>query len=668
MHIVEVILTKDAYEATEWRALILDIAKQVKGLRPITLHVRFSHNSIQVFMESKRDISALSSGVDGFLFRAVDEVPPNDQLGRKRMASVGLPAGGTILDIKEYFQVQKHLNLDSISLHIMRIGQRLSSVLVIDSHDQHQHYRMRQVLSLFPAHFFRLTLSNSQNYMFTSLPTYLSLEKTLHALQTQNFDAVFRVPGFPYSSSDYYLTLPSFQFDRHGLIVGASGSGKSRLIQLLIDRLARLGSAAEAYRVVVIDPHAALDADLQQIEGCRIVNLSQESAQLFPEAEADISAATELTTTLFQSLLAEQFNPRLERVLRFSVYVLLTAQTMNLGTLRQYLTDLDMRMQVLDHVKGFVPQNVLQFFATDFNEIRTQYYTEAVLPIVSLVDEMQLQPSLVGDAPQELSKTIKEHFLTVFSLNKVSMGEKAVKTVAGLLIQQIFLLAQARVVPYKLILIIDEVSVVQNPALAAMLAEARKFNLSVVLTQQYFSQIDSAVKESILSNVINYFVFRVSEDDAKVLAGNIAIELPAEIIKSGEAKGLKEDQIKTNILTTLSPRECVVRISANGQLLPCIKAVTTDIGADDQTSARIQDVRQPKAHTLPPKFERHAIKPPTPPTTPPVPVERAQNLLQSFRGPDPEDFAPPQTINIQQVLADQSSSRKDARKELTHHE
>ena len=70
------------------------------------------------------------------------------------------------------------------------------------------------------------------------------------------------------------------------------------------------------------------------------------------------------------------------------------------------------------------------------------------------------------------------------------MGEKVVKTVAGLLIQQIFLLAQANAFNQRVILIIDEVSVVQNPALASILSEARKYNLFVFLTQQYFGQIE----------------------------------------------------------------------------------------------------------------------------------------------------------------------------------
>jgi len=183
---------------------------------------------------------------------------------------------------------------------------------------------------------------------------------------------------------------------------------------------------------------------------------------------------------------------------------------------------------------------------------------------------------LVGESETSLAKTVQENFLTVFSLNKVSMGEKVVKTVAGLLIQQIFLLAQARAFDQKVLLIIDEVSVVQNPALAQILAEARKFNLTVILTQQYFGQVEKDLRDAIFANVYNYYVFKVSEEDARALEGNLNMELPQEITESEHGKGIKETDTKVKLLTELHPRECMVRVLSNGQMAPCIKARTVD--------------------------------------------------------------------------------------------
>lgn len=675
MHVTEILLTKDVYTAEDWRKLVMVVAKHIGGLQPFDLVVEFRENHVRFYIDAKKDISALSGGLDGFMLRGVD-ASETDSLNVPQNASsqrfMRIPTGGSILDIKERCLVQQGRQLALLRLKIRRVVERLSSTMYLVTKTGDSNYVTKQHLTLFPAHFFAMDITESQNYIFSSMPKYVSLEKTLHLLQTDDTNAVFSVPGFPYSTKDYYLPLSAYQFDKHSLIVGASGSGKSRLIQLIIDRIEKYGASRDAYRIVVIDPHASLEEDLQHINGSKIINLGNESAQLFPDANADISAATELTTTLFQSLLASQYNPRLERVLRFTVYVLLTAQIMSLDNLKKYLTDLDMRMQVLKHVDGFVPQNIQQFFSTDFNELRTQHYTDAILPIVSLVDEMQLQPSLVGEAANSLAKTIEDNFLSVFSLNKVSMGEKAVKTVAGLLIQQIFLIAQARIMPYKLMLIIDEVSVVQNPALASILAEARKFNLSVIITQQYFSQVNDDIRDAILGNIVNYYVFRVSEEDAVHLEGNMVIEIPKELIEKGREKGLDEAKMKINMLTSQSVRECFVRVAANGQLMPAIKAATVDIGGGVQERLLQADepVFKPKLNKLPQKMilentaefqaARASVAELSAVPALPMPTgEPNETILHSV-----DVFTQPAVINIQQILADQSSSRKNVKGEL----
>lgn len=257
-------------------------------------------------------------------------------------------------------------------------------------------------------------------------------------------------------------------------------------------------------------------------------------------------------------------------------------------------------------LKATSPPTSPSFFGGDYNELRTQYYNETILPLVSMVDEMQLQPSLVGESEISLAKTIQENFLTVFSLNKVSMGDKVVKTVAGLLIQQIFLLAQARAFGQKVILVIDEVSVVQNPALAQILAEARKFNLTVILTQQYFGQVEKDLRDAIFANVFNYYTFKVSEEDARALEGNLNIELPKELIENEQAHGVKESDIKVKLMTELHPRECLVRLLSNGQVAPAIKARTVDAPA--ALAPKSGDLKRAK-QILPEKFVEGAGAP-----------------------------------------------------------
>lgn len=664
----EFFLLKDAVTKEDWERLNLIFSQYVGTLGEFQIVVKLYDSTVSYFVLSDKDLGMLSNNVEVGVLRPVEFESvgiPKDTKARERL--VTFKAGGNLLDMKEKFAVKKAKTLQFVQISCRRFNAKrtLISFTMYFQDTAGQWSKTTKRMTIFPSGLLAIDFNTNTRYTRKKISKYLDIQKTLHLMQSENLDAVFEVDTFPYLPKNYYLSLPSYDFDRHSFIIGASGSGKSKLITLIVDKL---GASAlrENYRVVVIDPHAALEDDLQGINDRMVVNFKdeQQGTELFGGANADISAATELTGTLFKSLLSDQHNPKLERLLRFSLYVLMTGQVMSLDALKRFVTDLEYRNQLLDHVSGYVPQNIIKFFGTDFNEMRTKYYNETISPIVALVDEMQLQPSLAQDNSDKasLADLVNQHFLTVFSLNKVSMGEKVVKTIAGLLIQQVFLLAQARAFNQKVILVIDEVSVVQNPALASILAEARKFNLSVILTQQYFGQIESDLKAAIFSNVYNYYAFKVSEEDARALEGNLTIDLPKEILKEGSEKGLKESDLRVQMLTSLNPRQCLLRLSSRGQILPCIKATTVDVVQRRVNHQDLQVYEKIAEGALPQKFVEKDIDT-TMPELRPQPTAAAPNQLQeAIPSPgSPVMQAAPRpttvTMNLQELLAQHSSSR-----------
>jgi nicotinamide riboside kinase len=578
----ELYLMRDAYTATEWHAILMGIGQYVGLMRGFAIALHIEKGTVRYFVGSNKDLGVLSTNLDGVVLRPID-ISEVDMPTRARKESfVQYVAGGSILDLREKYIVKRGKEL-SWALFTIRIFDTTraycrTEFAFADAAGQFSVSRKTGVA--IPSHLLAVDFLTNTKYMRRKQPQHLDIQKSLHLLRSDDLSAIFEVDTFPYLPTNYYLPLESYDFDKHSFIIGASGSGKSKLIGLFIQKLLASSVGRSTYRVVVIDPHASLEDDLSAIAHANVVRFKgqEDSAELFAGAGTDVSAATELTGTLFKSLLADQFNPKLERTLRFSLYVLMTGQVMSLDNLKRLLTDSDYRTQLLDHVGGYVPENILRFFGADFNEMRTKYYNEAISPLVALVEEMQLQPSLGSqhDDTGSLARVIASNPLTVFSLNKVSMGEKVVKTVAGLLIQQIFLLAQSHSFKEKVILIIDEVSVVQNPALAQILAEARKYNLFVFLSQQYFGQIEKDLQDAIFTNVANYYVFRVSEEDARALEGNLTIELPKESLLEEKEIGNKEHELRVRILTSLNTRECLLRVSSSGQLLPCVKARTLD--------------------------------------------------------------------------------------------
>ena len=641
----ELYLTKDGYTTEDWQGTLRTISRQIGLLREWACVVHIKNSTVHYYAASNRDIAALSNNLNDIIVRPIDPSlinPPIDNLKREQL--IQLPAGQNILDIRERYQIKRSKDLTWLSVSMRTMSETVCVTdvqLYFTDAAKQSSIAIKRALNA-PAHLFAIDFSNNTKYLRHKQPKYLDIQKSLHILRSDDMGELFEVDTFPYLPNNYYLPLASYDFDKHSFIIGASGSGKSKLIGLFINKLLSSGAYSQKYRIVVIDPHASLQDDLGGIPGANIVSFSghDDSAGLFAGAGTDISAATELTGTLFKSLLSDQHNPKLERVLRFSLYILMTGQVMSLDNLKRFLTDIDYRQQLLDHVKSYVPENIVRFFGGDFNELRTKYYNEAISPVVSLVEEMQMQPSLgeSSDESMSLGKIIGSNPLTVFSLNKVSMGEKVVKTVAGLLIQQIFLLAQARAFNEKVILIVDEVSVVQNPALAQILAEARKYNLFVFLTQQYFGQIDKDLQDAIFSNVSNYYTFRVSEEDARALEGNLTIELPKELLTAEKELGNKEQELRVKILTSLNNRECLLRLSTNGQILPCVKARTLDfIGTH---STKDVELKKYDASQLPSKFQENiTVQQDIPPQTSPPNSPQPQAVhAPIMKPPSLEDF------------------------------
>jgi hypothetical protein len=576
----ELFLTRDQLSNTDWKKALHSIGQSVGFLQEWILFVHIENGSVRYYIGSDRDVSGLSNNLDGLSLQVIDPLVVNPPLKTSRESFLQFVTGGTLLDLKERYEVKKSKTLEWAAFSLRTLGSErviCSSQFIFKLTDG-SYSAARKRFFEYPSHLLAIDFTANAKFARTKQPKFLNIQKALHLLRSDDLGAVFEVETFPYLPKNYFLPLEAYDFEKHSFIVGASGSGKSKFIGLFVSRLLQNATYRQNYRVVVIDPHAALEDDLGVIDQSNIISFKtpEDGTELFAGSGTDIHASAELTSTLFKSLLGDQFNAKLERVMRFSIYVLMTAQVMSLDNLKRLLTDIEYRQQLLEHVGSYIPDNITRFFNTDFNELRTQSYNEAISPIVTLVEELQLQPSLSNqsDDSTSLGRLISSKPLTVFSLNKVSMGEKVVKTVAGLLIQQIFLLAQARSFSEKIILIIDEVSVVQNPTLAQILAEARKYNLSVFLTQQYFGQIEKPIQDAIFANVSNYYAFRVSEEDARELEGNITMEIPKEAVDEERELGNKETDAKVRMLTSLNTQEVIARLSSDGQLIPAIKAKT----------------------------------------------------------------------------------------------
>jgi len=335
--------------------------------------------------------------------------------------------------------------------------------------------------------------------------------------------------------------------------LGASGAGKSKFISLFIHNIYKNPAFKNQYKVVIIDPHAALEKDIGGIGKVIDFKTNIDSINLFNNNQNDIISSTELLLELFKSLIADQYNSKLERVLRHSIHLLLSVNDFTFHTLRKLLLDIEYRTLLLKQQARVLPVSVTEFFLSDFNDLKTKSYGEAISPIISFIDEMEMIP-IFNQKKQNIY------------LKDTVQGDKSVKTISGLVMQQLLTLVQSQPFDEHIIFIVDEVAVVENPILSRFLSEARKYNLSIILASQYFNQVSNNLKDSIFANTINYYLFRVSRTDASLLVKHLPMKVPLEDTEEAKAK----------LLTELNNRECIMRINANGILLPAFKAKTMD--------------------------------------------------------------------------------------------
>ena len=564
-YVSEIFLTADNVKEKSWLELIYAISSFNKLFHTWNFYIKIELNKVHYYVETNCVLPTIINSLSDFLIKKIDDEEldfPEEY--RNSLPYIITSKQKCVLDIYDRNEVKHNRKLMWSKIKIFPYKK--------DNYFSHTHlfFEKSNGKLICKKAFFNIPyllpsidFSNRNRFFYSKdASKYLNIQKSLHIFNSNKEKAFLKVDTFPYLAGDNYLSLSNYDFDRHSIIIGASGTGKSKLISSLITNLNE--SFSEKYKIVVIDPHASLEDDVGGLDSCRVLdfNTLENSIDLFMNENTNMVASTELTLELFKNLFQDQYNSKLERVLRHSISLLLEKNMLNFNTLRRLILDLSFRNKLLESEE--VADNVKEFFLNDFNELKNKSYQEAISPILSFIDEMQALPAFrYQDNIQNLKECIKDNFVTIFSLNQVTLGEKITKTIAGLVMRQMLQLIQSYSFDEHIIFIIDEVAVVESPILSRFLSEARKYNLSLILAQQYFNQISKELQSSIFANVINYYVFRLSKMDASTLSPTLQMELPAN-----------SSYVKTKFVSELKNRECILRISSNGEILHAFKAKT----------------------------------------------------------------------------------------------
>lgn len=571
----EIYLTSSNVTPESWLNFLNSISKLNGLFKRWFIYIVIDKNEVRYFLRTSRIIPPIVNSLSDFLIKKSDLNFKDifDFSSHKGLPFVLTNKERNLLDVFDKSETKHNQVLKFIKLSILSFKKDhfFTKINFYFNKFNKKFLINRKAFFVIPHMFLSIDFSIYNRFFYRkNANQYLDIQKVLPFLKSDSHNALLKVDTFPYLPNDYYLYQNNYDFDKHSIIIGSSGTGKSKLVSSMISNISQFYNDICNYKFVVIDPHASIKDDIGGLDSTSVIDFKDmaNSCDLFINSSPkDIVASTELMLSLFKTLMESQYNSKLERVLRHSIYLLMQFKGLNFKNLRKLISDVEYRSNLINKLQSTLPDSITNFFLTDFNDLKSKSYEESISPIISFIDEMELLPAFhqSGYTPQ-VKDIIDENFLTIFSLDQSVLGKKVTKTISALVMQQLLELIQSYSFDKHIVLVIDEVALVENPILSRFLSEARKYNLSLILIQQYFSQISEDVQKSIFANVSNFYVFRVSKSDAILLEKNLQMNVAIH----------NSYKIKLKLLTELKNRECIARISNNGVLLPAFKARTMD--------------------------------------------------------------------------------------------
>lgn len=376
-----------------------------------------------------------------------------------------------------------------------------------------------------------------------------------------------------YRNDKYKFGIKRIDRRRHLYVVGKTGSGKSKLLELLL-----ISDVQADHGCCLLDPHGDLAEELlkyvpkERIKDVVYVNPTDRD---FPigfnplEPVDDYQMRQHLSTffiAIFKKLLAFNWNARMEHLMRYITLALLETPDSSVLGIQRILSDTPFRQRVIKQIQDPV---VKSFWLNDFKASDQQFVNQAVIPILNKVGQFTSNPivrNMIGQKRNMLDfeKFMNEGKIVIINISKGKLGDENAALLGSMFITKIQQAALARAkIPEEerrdFYFYVDEFQNFATDAFSSILSEARKYRLDLTIAHQYIAQLPEEVKATAFGNVGSIIVFAVGGDDGAYLAKEFApVFTPDDLIN-------------------LNNREMYVKMSVDGRLTTPFSARTIDI-------------------------------------------------------------------------------------------
>ena len=354
--------------------------------------------------------------------------------------------------------------------------------------------------------------------------------------------------------------------------MGKSGSGKSKLLELLIYSDLQNGNG-----VGVLDPHGDLvDNVLNYVPKHRIKDVIyfdpadvSYPVSFNPLERVDEEYKMQVTIGflyIFKKLFGSNWTDRLEHVLRYTVLALLDSPNTTVLSILKMLTDKNYRQTIVSRIKDNVVKN---FWVSEFAGWSEKFDAEAITPLLNKVGQFvatNMIRNIIGQPTNKINirDIMDNQKILLMKVSKGLLGEENSGLMGAMIITKIYQAAMSRAdMPEEqrkdFYFYVDEFQNFATDTFAEILSEARKYRLNLTIAHQYMGQLSGLIQKTVFGNVGSMISFRVGADDASFLASEY------------------NPIFKERDIINLGVREFYCKMSVHGEIREAFSAKTMDV-------------------------------------------------------------------------------------------
>ncbi len=264
---------------------------------------------------------------------------------------------------------------------------------------------------------------------------------------------------------------------------------------------------------------------------------------------------------LFGKKSPESMGPMFEQYFRNSAMLVLEGMehgTATIGDISRVLSDTEFRHECLARSKNPV---VNQFWNEVAEKAGGEASLENIVPYITAKTDLfmanEIMRPIIAQTKSsfDIADIMNNKKILLVNLSKGRIGDINAELLGLIFVSKILQAALSRVdLPeserHPFYLYIDEFQNFTTPSIATILSEARKYALSLNLAHQYIKQLSDEIREAVFGNVGTKCVFRVSQEDAELLAKEFEPEFTA-----GDIAGIANRHAYIKMLVDGSPTD-----------------------------------------------------------------------------------------------------------------